>query len=111
MTRRVHANTVAICTMLKAMHEGATRKEMVDATGLHYNTIHRWVYSLRRAKLVHIEGYEKDNRGCSVVPVYKMGEGKDAKPPAPITNAQKSAKYRKRKRLRDISNALTGAII
>lgn len=111
MTRRVHANTVAICAMLKVMYEGATRQEMVEASGLHYKTVYRWMYTMRRANLIHIEGYEKDKRGCNDVPVFRLGDGKDAKPPTPVSNAQKSAKYRKRKRLRDISNALTGAII
>ena len=108
MARRIHANTLAIVNMLKAMDDGSTRDQLIEVSGLHHNTIYRWLFAMRKAKLVHIEGWERDWRGCNVVPVYKLGDGKDAKRIAPITDAEKAKRYRHRKKLQAIGNALTG---
>jgi hypothetical protein len=40
--------------------------------------------------------------------VYRLGYGKDAKRIAPITDAEKAKRYRQRKKLQAIGNALTG---
>ena len=100
----------ALASMIKELHEGATTVELENVSGLHVHTIWRWIRVLRAQKIVYVQGWERDARGCNIVRVYKLGDGRDAKRPKPMTSSQKNIAYRRRKKLRQIQAALTGGV-
>jgi len=55
---------------------------------------------LRQQRRIHITRYEKEliNERPYPRPVYRIGEGRDAPKPAPMSNKEKTAARRKRRR-------------
>ncbi len=83
---------------------GASIPEMVEETGFHEHTIHRYVKAMRHMpmekrgmKLLRVIAYLPDSRGYRTIRVYKLEIGHDVKSPR-MTDAQKSRAYRERKK-------------
>lgn len=103
---RQQHKTRAVAVMIRELQYGATSREMVEASGLHVNTIWRWMRALRAEGLVYIEGWERDARGCSLVPAYRWGNRKDAPQPPRKSGMQRMRDHRRRKSLRQIQDAM-----
>jgi DNA-binding IclR family transcriptional regulator len=56
---RQQHKTRAVAVMIRELQYGATSREMVEASGLHVNTIWRWMRALRAEGLVYVEGWER----------------------------------------------------
>ena len=108
---RTEVKTRALVSMIKELCEGATKAELEQASGLHTNTIYRWLRAMRAQKVVYIQGWERDARGCNMIPVYKLGDGFDAKRPPRMTPLERTHAYRRRKKLKQIQAALTGGAV
>lgn len=108
---RNQIKTRALVSMIKELYEGATKAELERVSGLHTNTIYRWMRTMRAQKIVYVQGWERDARGCNMVPVYKLGEGRDAKRPPSMTPLERTHAYRRRKKLKQIQAALTGGVV
>jgi len=111
VTMRTEAKTNALVSMIKELYEGATKVELEQASGLHHNTIYRWLKAMRVQKIVYVEGWERDTRGCNMIPVYKLGDERDAKRPPRIPSLERTRAYRRRKKLKQIQAALTGGTV
>ena len=107
---RNQIKTRALVSMIKELYEGATKAELEQASGLHHNTIYRWMRTMRAQKIVYVQGWERDSRGCNMIPVYKLGDGFDAKRPPRMTPLERTHAYRRRKKLKQIQAALTGGV-
>lgn len=55
---------------------------------------------MRDAGLVHISGYTRELEGQRSYPraIFRIGAGKDATKPGPLTNQQRSARRRQRRK-------------
>lgn len=85
--------------MQAALTERAlTYDDLAKVGGLSKTAVQRWVAETVRDK-VHIEDYTDDTRGRRFVPMWRWGEGPDAKRPGPRqTPAQRMAAVRSRRR-------------
>ena len=108
---RNQIKTRALIAMIKELYEGATKAELEQASGLHHNTIYRWTRMMRAQRIVYVQGWERDSRGCNMIPVYKLGDGFDAKRPPHMTQLERTQAYRRRKKIRQIQAALTGGAV
>lgn len=94
--RLIKINAISFSKLVAAMLEGEmTKQELSEHTGLHYITVCTYTRELHRAGAAHIARWEKDARGRDAMPIFKIGEGKDAKR-ARMTPAQRQAAYRAR---------------
>lgn len=107
---RNQIKTRALVSMIKELYEGATKAELERASGLHHNTIYRWMRTMRAQRIVYVQGWERDARGCNMVPVYKLGDERDAKRPPRIPSLERTRAHRRRKKLKQIQAALTGGV-
>lgn len=73
-----------------------TAHEIVNETGIHIITAQSLMRCLKKHKVVHVCGWEKDRLGRDSTPIYKLGEGRN-KPRARISDAEKARRYRAKK--------------
>ena len=99
MTRQVvRVNALAFANLIRALLDGTmTRAEIVEYTGLHYNTVGDYLRELHRVGATHIVMWENNTRGHAVHPVYKLGRGSNVKQPR-LTPSQRQARWRSKQR-------------
>ena len=81
-------------------------RELADLTGLHYVTVLDYTRELHRTGAAHISEFHQDARGADTIKVYKIGRGADAVR-LKMTSAERTARYRAAKTLRDAQAVLT----
>lgn len=108
MTRRcVKVNAMSQAKLVKLLLEGTRScQQLADETGLHYGTVLDYTRALRREGAAFIAEYQEDALGRDQIKVYKIGAGADAKRYR-IPAAQRSARYRAGRKLREQQAALT----
>lgn len=107
---QVKINAFTFARMMKLMLDGTyTCRELAEETGLHYVTVLRYTREMYRAGAIHISMWETDARGRQNIRVYKVGEGKDAKPKK-ISNAESAKNYRTKQRYMSIAHKQVGEI-
>ncbi len=88
------SNVSAYAEAIYSLHQGpCTVKDLVAESGMAYNTARKFVFSLRRRKLVHIAAWEKDTIGRFAVAAYGWGDSKDVKRPPKKTMEERKQKY------------------
>ena len=99
MTRQVvRVNALAFANLIRALLDGTmTRAEIVEYTGLHYNTVGDYLRELHRVGATHIVMWENNTRGQAVHPVYKLGRGSNVKQPR-LTPSERQARCRAKKK-------------
>ena len=92
-------NAIMQATMLRALYEGpCTVQDLCEACGGGIVAIRGYILALRKLKLVHIAEWHEAANGAAVIPAYVWGpDKKDVKRPVK-TNAERSARYKARKR-------------
>lgn len=101
-------NSLSFAQLVKFLNEGLySCKELADLTGLHYVTVLEYTRAMYRAKAVYICEWEADSRGRSLIKIYKIGNGKDAKR-TKISGADRSIAYRAKQNQLDIIRRLHG---
>ena len=81
-------------------------QELADLTGLHYVTVLDYTRELYRVSATHIVDYQEDANGRQSIKIYMVGRGEDAVRMR-MTNVERTARYRAKKKLRDEQAALT----
>jgi hypothetical protein len=82
-------------TLLTSMSSVA---ELVKESGMHENSVRKFIQALRRRKQSHVGGWEQDRRGRFTVKLHMLGPGRDAPCPRKSVkevNANYYAKLRK----------------
>ena len=80
-------NCMVFCGVVRAiMTDGATVDEIVEHVGCHWDTANNIVNHMREISLCYI-GAWVSNRNCGPSRVFKLGRGKTAPRPAPMSNA------------------------
>lgn len=82
---------------------GGTYEQLVEATGLHYHTVSRYVQALKVLELVYICGWKLDDRASNGAAVFRLTTIRRADVPRPPAKTQQqrsadTAARRKRKR-------------
>lgn len=97
---QVKVNAMAFAHLVRELLAGEfTCEELSDHTGLHYVTVLRYTREMYKTGAVHICAWRMNNHRMYVKKVYKIGNYQDAaKPRKPMTRAERSLRYREKKR-------------
>ena len=87
--QRLYGNTVRV--LLTLIDQPMTSRELVEACHICKPSILNALRFWRDHQLVHIGSWQRSTG--AKVPVYHAGKGKDARPPATLTQAQKRARW------------------
>lgn len=111
--KKARPNPLAFRNLIHALQtEPLDYYELADTTGLHSQTIRRWLLPFRKAshgvpKLVRIAEWHDDPRGYPTRPAFAWGSGPDAKR-APLSGADRSRRVRQRKAMQRMIHATAG---
>lgn len=111
MKRRcIKMNAISFGKLVAAMLDGTmTKKELAEATGLHYLTVCQYTRELHLQGAAHIVMWEKDSRNRDCMPIFKIGEGKDKKRHRD-TPADRTRKYREKMSAIKMINRMVGEV-
>ena len=73
-----------------------TRYEIAEFTGMHYDTVQRLLKVLKANDVVYIIDWKADDLGKKQNAVFTLGEGEDAPRPPRKTVAERTAKYKRK---------------
>lgn len=89
------------------MHEGACIRDLIEETGMSHTTLRKFVLCLKRRELLYVRGWAPDSIGRMVLPVYKLGRGKNVpKPNAISQNEKEKRRWAKVKAQRNVLSFL-----
>lgn len=107
--RRVTVNALSFARMIRALLDGpCTFAELMEETGLSYDSVRLWMRELHRQGVVHLSSWVEDSRGRKQVRCFAFGPGRDAKRPPPLTDARKQALYAARQKARALPSIISG---
>jgi transcription initiation factor IIE alpha subunit len=110
LNKPVRLGALSMAKITRALLEGpCTVTELQAVSGLSINTIHTYMRALRKEKVVHIGGWEKDSTGRDSLRVYKLGAGRDA-PRSRKSKAQIARECRQRKQEAMLSNSFCNIV-
>jgi predicted ArsR family transcriptional regulator len=102
---RVNAASVAI--LIKEIQEECySQQELAEKCGLTIQTVRLYLKHLYKAGAIHIADWAEDKRGVRTLRVYGMGSKKDVPKPKRMTSVESCRKYREKKKMMKILNAL-----
>jgi len=106
--RKINALTQA--RLMRLLLDGELDcRELAEETGLHYVTVLQYTRELHKAGAAYICDWHPDDRGYATLKVYKLGAGKRDKKRPSMTVNEKSARYRARKKLKQLALVTAGA--
>ena len=85
--------------------EPCTTHDLVAETGIHLVTAQKLMRCFKKHKIVHVSAWEKDGKGRDCTQVYAFGEGKN-KPRHRMTAAERTERYRNKKKMLALTNSL-----
>lgn len=91
---RKHSNMILFLKALLAAP--MTKYQLVEATGMHYDTLQGLMKALKDANVVHICDWAKDELGRHQRPIYSLGGGVDAEKPKRKTSTERSERYKRK---------------
>jgi hypothetical protein len=102
--KQSRTNPLAIRNVIEALMTAPhTYHELVDASGLHNQTVRKLLVPFRKApRLVYIAAWHPDARGYPTRPAFSWGAKPDAKR-QPLTNAERQRRVRERKKIKSAS--------
>lgn len=102
---RPRMNAIANARMMQALVDGATRQEIIEETGLSYESVRDYTNAMLKpaegSRVIYICDWQIDKMGRYSIPVFKLGVGKtNAKKPVKDRN-QIARDYRERKKMKE----------
>jgi len=70
--------------------------QIAEFTGMHYDTIHKLMKTLKNENLVHICDWGRDCLGRAQRPVYSLGAGENVARPPKVSAVARTAKYKRK---------------
>lgn len=108
-SRPIPGSALAMTNLMRMLRdEGGTVEEGVEVSGLHRETVGRWMRVWHREKLTYIIDWVPDKLGRARVPVYKIGRGTDARV-EPMSSVERTRRHREKKRKLSLQQAIIGA--
>jgi hypothetical protein len=108
---RIRANALAYSKLIRALQRGpCTYWDLCGASGLGYDAVKNHVRALRAELCVRIADWKRAANFCPNIPMYELctpSTCKDASPPTPMTQAQRSAAYRQRRSQKELTKCVT----
>lgn len=111
VSKKVSINALALRLVIEAlMSHPHTYDDLTEVTGLHHNTLIRWLAPWRKRiddmpRRVRIASWEPDPRGYHTRPAFAWGSERDAPRPK-LTGAQRQQRVRDRKKAMALQNAV-----
>jgi hypothetical protein len=103
---QIKLNAVMFTMLLEELMAGpAKAQDIADYTGMSVLTVQRTLRVMHRRGVIHVAGYEIDQRGAWTLRLFALGQGKDKKKPSPNSSGGRCAA---RARDREIHAALAG---
>lgn len=98
------ANREMIIRMLQALVEHpCSAHDLVELSGFQFSTVREWLNDMCKLRdgkrLVHRVCYERNRKNNPITPMYVFGHGPMARRPPKLTQAERQARLRERKRL------------
>jgi hypothetical protein len=97
---QIKVNAMSFAHLVRELLAGEyTCEELAEKTGLHYVTVLHYTREMYRTGAVHICAWRMNNHRMYVKKVYKIGDYQDSpKPRKALTHAERSLRYREKKR-------------
>lgn len=93
----IKVNAYSFAVMLREMTtRPCTYRDIVDKTGLRYDTVRTYVRELHKQRVVCIAGWQPRPDGHGLYALYAVNNGlqaRDVAKPPPMTNAEKSRRH------------------
>ena len=100
-----YINVIAVAKMIGAIsEESQSLATLIKLTGLHHQTIMRWLRELKKNNAVHIEYWAEDPFGRRSIRMWKLGAGDNAPRPL-LTDQERRRRYRSKLKGRALLNA------
>ena len=93
---RAVPEAIAFGTLWDALHEPRSTLDLVEETGIHYNTIRRSIAHMQAIGMVGIAEYRHPHRHGPWTPCYALYPKRIATPPAARSGADTARAYRER---------------
>ncbi|MGQ0710007.1 MAG: helix-turn-helix domain-containing protein [Rhodoferax sp.] len=79
LTKPVRLGPLSVAKVMRALLDGpCSVLELQQVSGLSTSTLHAYMRALRKERVVHISGWEKDATGRDSLRVFQLGAGRDA---------------------------------
>ena len=85
-----------------------TAQEIHEEVGIAKSTAYDLLHAFHFAHVAHISAWEDDSRGYNIIPVFSLGQGRDARKRPRKKTTERAAAYRQRVRAREKIAAMTG---
>ncbi len=97
--RRDLANSTAYAEVIATLVEkGGTYQDLVEASGMRYNTVRKLVNALHRRKIVRVALWKRGACMRIRLPVWAFGSAPDAARPPRMTDAERKDRYEEKRR-------------
>lgn len=104
---QVRMNAVAFTKLIEALQMGGhTILELAEYTGLHLKTIYAYTKALYEADQIHIEAWTQDKAGRTLLRIYKLGAGRDAKRTR-VPRAESQRRWRSKRDMLALASAIS----
>lgn len=90
-------NRENLSSFIGALLDGATLREIVETTGMNYETIRPTVKVMHEAGVVYVSAWKQDPMGRWSIAVYQLGRHADTKKPRPRSEVERTRKYQTKK--------------
>lgn len=110
---RGNGRTIAFAVMMRELMDGElTRSQLAEKTGLHTETVCRYVHWLHRKRVIHIADWYKNPVNGVLAPVFTMNwnNEEDIEPPVPKDRLLTGREYRARKKAEKLNRLFAGDI-
>lgn len=105
---KARLNNIKLPLLIGAFLDGSTASSAAEASGLSKQVVNRFIKSLRASKprMLHISDYTTVPGW--ILPIYTLGYGKDIQIPKSLTQAERSKRYRAKRKMLAMIQATAG---
>lgn len=104
------ARMIAFASLIRALQNPSTCADIAEETGIQEQTVNRFVAVARKHRIIHICGWVKRKNAGPPCRIFKIGNGFDARRPAPRGKSILNAESLKRKKQRMMAATLNDAL-
>ena len=109
MVKKARLNNTKLPHLIRAFIEGATATQAAEASGLSKQVVNRFIASLRRVRPYQLLISDYHIVPGWILPVYILGYDKDVPIPKPLSQAERSKRYRARQKHLKLIQATAGS--
>lgn len=110
---RGNGRTISFAVMMRELMDGElTRAQLAEKTGLHLETVCRYIHWLHRKRVIHIVDWHKNSVNGVFAPIFTLNlhNEEDVEPPLPKDRLLTGREYRARKKAEKLNRLLAGEL-